>query len=290
MRVLVTGASGQVGRELLRAKRTDMEVFAFTHADLDISDEDAVRAVVARVEPTLIINAAAYTAVDRAESEPERAHAVNVDGPRNLARAAYARAACRLLQVSTDYVFDGESAAPYRPGDATNPLNVYGRTKLLGEQTVRDILRERCAIVRTSWVYAPGGRNFVHTMLRLMRERGTVRVVADQTGCPTAASSVATALWRLGQLPQLHGIFHWTDAGMVSWHGFACAIAEAAMALGLLATRPQVIAIDTADYPTAALRPKCSALDTLETARQLGLEPCPWLESLYGVLSSLTTQ
>jgi dTDP-4-dehydrorhamnose reductase len=290
VKVLITGASGQVGRELLRARPPAMQVQAFTHGQLDVSDGNTVRAVIEAFQPALIINAAAYTAVDRAESDPDRAHAVNVEGPRNLARAASAIAACRLLHISTDYVFDGAAAAPYRPSDITHPLNVYGRTKLLGEQVVRDILQERCAVLRTSWVYAPQGRNFVLTMLRLMREQGRVRVVADQTGCPTAASSVATALWRLGQLTPLHGIFHWTDAGIVSWHGFACAIAEAALALKLLEMRPEVIAIETSEYPTAAPRPKCSALDTLESGRQLGLEPLPWRDNLRAVLSSLTPQ
>jgi len=286
VRVLITGASGQVGCALLGLAPPSATICAFSHAELDIGDADAVQHAVEQSRPSLIINAAAYTAVDMAESQPEQARAVNALGPRYLAQAA-ASLKCRLLHVSTDYVFDGTSTVPYAPEDATHPLSVYGQTKLQGEQYIFELLPVSAAVVRTAWVYAPQGKNFVLTMLRLMRERGAVRVVADQLGCPTAGHSVATVLWRLAELPQMHGVFHWTDAGIVSWYDFALAIAEEALELCLLREPPQVTPITTAEYPTAAPRPRLSALDSSATARQLGLEPAPWRSNLRTVIRNV---
>jgi dTDP-4-dehydrorhamnose reductase len=287
VRVLITGASGQLGRALLATRAPEAQLLALTHQDLDISDASAVSAAVATFRPAVIINAAAYTAVDLAESQPEQARAVNALGPGALAEAAGALGACRLLHVSTDYVFDGRSQRPYCPTDQTNPLSVYGRTKLEGEQAVLERLPQHSAVLRTAWVYAAQGKNFVLTMLRLMRERGSVRVVSDQIGSPTSAASIAAALWRLAELKHLHGIFHWTDAGTTSWYGFACAIAEEATALALLQRPPQVLPISTAEYPTAARRPECSALDTHDSARKLGLDPVPWRTNLRRVLTQI---
>src|SRR5579863_9278328 len=229
VRVLITGASGQVGGALLHSLPSGIEVHAPTREQLDIGDARAVHAAVTAFEPELIINAAAYTAVDRAESEPFVADAINAQAPQYLAEAAHTLEGCRLIQISTDYVFDGRGSVPYRPGDAPNPLSVYGRTKLAGEQAVLGVLGKRAVVLRTAWVYAPQGRNFLLTMLRLMRERGAVRVVADQKGSPTAR-----ALWRLAELPLVDGILHWTDAGVASWYEFARAIADEALAAGLL--------------------------------------------------------
>lgn len=287
MKVLITGASGQVGGALRALAPAWATVFAFSHAELDIGDAAAVRAAVEQSRPGVIINAAAFTAVDLAESHPQQAHAINALGPRYLAQAAAILDDCRLLHVSTDYVFDGTSAIPYSTADRPHPLSIYGRSKLQGEQHVLELLPLGAAVVRTAWVYAPQGKNFVLTMLRLMRERGAVRVVSDQRGSPTAARSVATVLWRLAELPQLHGLFHWTDAGIISWYEFAAAIAEEAVAHRLLSEPPQVTPISTAEYPTAAPRPGCSALDYTETARQLGLEPVPWRLNLRAVIRAV---
>jgi dTDP-4-dehydrorhamnose reductase len=287
MRVLITGASGQVGRALLALAPSAATVAALTHRDLDLTDAQAVQATVARFRPDLIINAAAYTAVDLAESQPELAHAVNALGPKYLAASALALGACRLLQVSTDYVFDGSARLPYTPTDTPRPLNVYGRSKLQGEQAVLETLPLDAVVVRTSWVYAPQGKNFMLTMLRLMRSSGAVRVVADQFGSPTLADSVAAVLWRAGELPGAHGIFHWTDAGVISWYEFACAIAQEAVALGLLKQSPQVTAIRSAEFPAAASRPERSALDCADTQRRLGLPQIPWRSNLRTALSRL---
>lgn len=290
MRVLITGASGQVGGALRALAPAGATVLACSHAELDIADSLAVQRAVEQYRPAVIINAAAYTAVDLAESNWQQAHAINALGPRHLAQAAAGLPGCRLLQVSTDYVFDGASAVPYGTADAPNPLSAYGRTKLQGEQYVLELLPTAAAVLRTAWVYAPQGRNFVLTMLRLMRERGAVRVVADQRGSPTAAQSVARVLWRLAELPQLRGVFHWTDAGIISWYEFARAIAEEALAHGLLPELPRVTPISTAEYPTAAPRPASSALDCTATARQLGLQPLPWRSNLRAAIQAIAAR
>jgi dTDP-4-dehydrorhamnose reductase len=287
MKVLITGASGQVGSALSASLPEQYEPRLLTRQQLDISDADAVRSAVSGFEPALIINAAAYTAVDKAESEAELAGAINARGPRHLAQAAQAIPGCRLLHISTDYVFDGTACEPYKPGDVTNPLSVYGRTKLEGERAVLDLLGERAVVLRTAWVYAARGKNFLLTMLRLMRERGLVRVVADQQGAPTVADSIAGALWAIAQRPKIHGILHWTDGGTASWYDFASAIAEDARAAGLLSTAVQVIPITTADYPTAAHRPANSVLDCSEAIAQLGLGPKFWRANLRAALAAL---
>jgi dTDP-4-dehydrorhamnose reductase len=288
VRVLITGTSGQVGTALRRGSPAGMEVRALTRAELDISDAAAVDAALTAWRPQVVINAAAYTAVDRAEDQAELATAINVRGPANLARAVHGLAGCRLLHISTDYVFDGRAAGAYQPEDQPNPLGVYGRTKLQGEHAVLEPLGERAVILRTAWVYAEHGRNFLLTMLRLMHERSAVRVVADQRGTPTAARSVATALWMIAQRPDIHGILHWTDRGTDSWFGFAIAIGEEARAAGLLAVAPRVTPITTAEYPTRAHRPANSVLDIEATIKVLGLTPPHWRDNLRSTLNLIS--
>jgi dTDP-4-dehydrorhamnose reductase len=287
LKVLVTGASGQVGRALQDAVPSGVELRALTHAQLDISDATAVHSVLGSFTPTVVINAAAYTAVDRAESEPVAATAINTAGPRHLAEAVLGIAGARLLQISTDYVFDGRGTEPRRTDAPTGPLGAYGRSKLGGERAVLEVLGERAVVLRTAWVYAAAGSNFVLTMLRLMRERGAVRVVSDQRGSPTAAASVARALWRAAALPAVHGVLHWTDAGTASWYEFACAIAADAQAEGLLTRAVEVTPIATAEYPTPAPRPLNSVLDLTASASQLGLQPVPWRDNLRTTLRAL---
>jgi dTDP-4-dehydrorhamnose reductase len=216
--------------------------------------------------------------------------AINAEGPRHLAEAALAIAGCRVLHISTDYTFDGRSRVPYTPADPTNPLSVYGRTKLAGERAVLGVLGARAVVLRTAWVYAAEGRNFLLTMLRLMRERGAVRVVADQRGTPTSADSIARALWRIAQRPEVAGILHWTDAGEASWYDFAVAIGAEGLAAGLLSKAPLVTPISTAEYPTAAARPASSLLDSRESVARLGMAPAHWRDNLRDTLSRIQSE
>ena len=285
--MLITGATGQVGRALIASAAPDIEVRATTHSDLDISDAAQVGECIAIYKPQLVINAAAYTAVDKAEGDEATAVRVNVDGPRNLARAALARSGTRLIHISTDFVFDGRSSSPYQPQDRTNPLSVYGATKLAGEKAVLDTLGDRGLVVRTAWVYAAQGKNFFRTMLRLMNERAEVRVVGDQVGTPTAAMSLAGVLWKFAARPDIFGVFHWTDAGVASWYDFAVAIAEEAAASSLLKGEIKVTQIATDDYPTAAKRPAYSVLDKRATTAAIGAEPVHWRANLRSMLEEL---
>jgi dTDP-4-dehydrorhamnose reductase len=285
VKVLVTGAGGQVGRSLARTAVSGAQLLTVSHKELDIGDADAVLAYVRTHAPEVIINAAAYTAVDRAESELDLAKRVNTDGPGHLAAAAR-EAGARLIHISTDFVFDGTASVPYRPEAATAPLSVYGRTKLAGERAVLEALPERSVIVRTAWVYAADGGNFVRTMLRVMNASGAVRVVADQVGTPTAAVSLAEMLWKIVHEPRIAGIHHWTDAGVASWYDFAVAIAEEGAVLGLAPATVTVTPIATADYPTPARRPAYSVLDKSSLARY-GLAPEHWRRRLRTVLGEM---
>ena len=285
MKVLIAGAAGQVGRALVDSAPAPIEVVKCSHQNLDVADERAVLSCIRSHAPDVIVNAAAYTAVDRAESEPELARRVNSDGPRYLALAAR-EVGARLVQVSTDFVFDGVSSIPYPPEAPTNPLNVYGVTKRAGEQAVLEVLPGRSVVLRTSWLYAAQGSNFVRTMLRLMGANGAVRVVADQVGTPTAARSLAQAIWKITERPSVTGIHHWSDAGVASWYDFAVAIADIAELRGLLAAAITVTPISTEEYPTAARRPRYSVLDTRSLA-VLGIAPVHWRRQLQSVLAEL---
>jgi len=288
-RVLVTGASGQVGRELLRrAAAHGLEAVGLVRAELDVADPEAVRRALEGLRPAFVVNAAAYTAVDRAEREPEAAWRANRDGPAALADA------CRelglpLLHYSTDYVFDGTLERPYREEDPVAPLNVYGASKAAGEEAVRRSW-ERHLILRTSWVYSPFGRNFVKAILRAAAEREALEVVADQWGRPTAAADLAEAALALARrhlegeaLPW--GTYHLAGEGVTTWHGLAEAVVEAAAPR--LGRRVPVRPIATADYPTAARRPLRAVLDCRLARQRLGLAARPWREALGEVLGEL---
>lgn len=281
-KVLVTGANGQLGRELVE-HAPPVELLALNRDALDITDANTTMERIAALSPDVVINAAAYTAVDRAEEEPERARRVNVDGAANLARAC-ASLGSRLLHVSTDFVFDGGAGTPYRPEDATAPLGMYGKTKLEGEVAVREIL-PRALILRTGWVYSRFGGNFVRTMLRLMGERESLNVVCDQVGTPTWAAGLAGALWDFAARPDLGGTYHWSDAGACSWYDFAVAIAEEGRACGLLSRPVAVHPIPASDYPTPARRPAYSVLDKSATWSVLGRQGVHWREQLRRMLN-----
>lgn len=284
-KVVVTGAGGQLGQELLRTAPADVECIALSHAELDIGDSAAVAGVLGDTSPALLINAAAYTAVDKAESEAATAQRINGEGAGNLA-AACARFDARMLHVSTDFVFDGSASQPYRPEAQTAPLGEYGRSKLAGEQAVMAALPE-AVIVRTAWVYSAFGANFVKTMLRLMSERDEISVVADQVGTPTWANGLAQALWQMAEKPALHGIYHWTDAGICSWYDFAVAIAEEGCSAGLLSRAPTVHPIPGSAYPTPAQRPSYSVLDKTETWTALATEGRHWRAQLRDMLKDM---
>jgi dTDP-4-dehydrorhamnose reductase len=262
-----------------------VDVCSRTHSELDVTDEQATVYRVRQDAPDVILNAAAYTAVDRAESEPELAHRVNGAGPRHLALAAR-EAGARLIHISTDFVFDGQAGVPYRPDAPTNPLGVYGLTKREGEKAVLETLPEHSVILRTAWVYASWSHNFLRTMLRIMDAKGSVRVVADQIGTPTSARSLAETLWKLVEMPQVVGLHHWTDAGVASWYDFAVAIAEEAAHLRLLPANITVTPIATHEYPTPARRPSYSVLDTTSLVT-LGIVPLHWRKRLRAVLGEL---
>jgi dTDP-4-dehydrorhamnose reductase len=258
MKVLIAGSAGQLGRALQATAPAGTTILAPAEAEFDLLDAAKVRATVEETRPDLVINAAAYTAVDKAESDAETAEAVNGTAAGRLAEAARSVGA-RLAHVSTDFVFDGRSADPIPPDAPPAPLGVYGATKLSGERQVA-AGHPAPLIVRTAWVYAAVGNNFVHTMLLLMRDRAEVRVVADQVGTPTHADSLARAIWALDAAGAT-GIHHWTDAGVASWYDFAVAIHDEALALGLLERPVTVVPIRTSDYPTPARRPAMSVLD-----------------------------
>lgn len=283
MKVLITGANGQLGRALQSTVPAGATIIATDVAELDICDGGAVSAFVDEVHPDVIINAAAYTAVDKAEAEEAFALRLNSEAVANLAAAARTVGA-RFVHVSTDFVFDGVSGIPYAPDAPTAPLSAYGRTKLAGETAAGgDAL-----IVRTAWVYGSQGGNFVRTMLRLMAERDEVRVVADQIGTPTWATALAQALWSLdGQ--QAKGIFHYTDSGACSWYDFAVAIQEEAVALGLLTRSVPIVPIATSEYPTPARRPHYSVLEKSATFTLLGGPAPHWRINLRRMLMDIKT-
>jgi dTDP-4-dehydrorhamnose reductase len=284
MRVLIAGAEGQIGRALQATAPPGIAVRALGRTGLDLTRPEDIARSVRDFRPNLVVNAAGYTAVDRAESEPHLARAVNEEGARRLAEAA-AEAGARMLHFSTDYVFDGKRGRPYGP---PNPLNVYGRSKLAGERAVLDALGDRAVVVRTAWVYAATGRNFLCTMLRLLNEREQVRVVSDQLGTPTSAASVARAAWVITGHPGLHGIAHWTDDGVASWYEFAVAIREEALIAGVLRRAATILPIATDEYPTPACRPRYSVLDCSLTRAGLQIVPDHWRASLRRTLREPT--
>ena len=257
-----------------------------THAELDITDAGSVGRALAQVKADWVVNAAAYTAVDLAEDNVAQAYAVNDTAVSSIASAA-TREGTRLLHLSTDFVFDGESKRAYLPADRTNPLSVYGASKLGGE---RHAIGSRSGIVlRTSWVYATEGKNFVLTMLRLMREKDQVNVVCDQIGAPTWATSVAAAIWGLIDAKEACGIYHWADLGVASWYDFAVAIQDEALARGLLSRAIPVSPIYTSEYPTRAKRPAFSVLDSASIRSLLQVPATHWRHNLRMMLDELRT-
>jgi dTDP-4-dehydrorhamnose reductase len=289
-KVLITGCGGQLGQALLAALPPAVEAIVTTRASLDLADGEACRAIVREQQPAWVLNAGAYTAVDRAESEPELALRVNAGAPEAFAEAL-AETGGSLLQLSTDFVFNGSQGAPYRPEQDREPLGVYGATKAEGERRAAALLPpERLCVLRTSWVYGPVGHNFCLTMLRLHRQKAaageSLAVIADQVGCPTATHTLARACWRVIERG-LAGCHHWSDAGAASWYDFAVAIGELGVLQGLLPLAAPVRPIGTEDYPTPAKRPSYSLLECRPTRAALALPPLHWREALAEVLARI---
>lgn len=283
MKALIVGCKGQVGHALLASLPDGIIALGRDMPDLDIAEQAQVRSVLDEFNPDILINVAAYTAVDRAESEEALATRVNATAVGILAEEAR-RLDAQLVHISTDFVFDGLSGRPYAPTDEPRPLSVYGRTKLDGERLAGD----DALIIRTAWVYGPVGHNFVRTMLRLQSTQAEVRVVADQVGSPTYAPDLAQAIWALA-LRRERGLHHFTDSGVASWYDFAIAIQEDALALGLLEQVVPIIPIATADFPTPATRPAYSVLDKSATFALLG-QPAPhWRVQLRQMLKEIRT-
>lgn len=290
VRVLVTGVSGQVGGALIARRTPGLLLVAASRQDLDLSRPGDIAGRLDRMAPDIVINCAAYTAVDQAESDAEAAHTINALAPGAIADWCGERNR-PLIQVSTDYVFPGDATRPYREDDPVGPINVYGASKLEGERRIRAAC-PRHVILRTAWVYAAGGKNFVRTMLRVGKDRDRLSVVDDQRGCPTSADTIAAALEtiaiRLATSPALSGpagTYHYVDAGETTWHGFAERIFE--VAAGRWGRRPVVEAIPTSAYPTPARRPRYSVLDTRRFQETFGLIPPSWQDSLDAVLARI---
>lgn len=289
MTILLIGAAGQVGQELAKTLAPLGEVAAVDRSQLDLTDLSAIAQTIETQRPSLIVNAAAYTAVDKAESEPELAHRINAEAPEMMAKTA-AKQGATLIHISTDYVFSGQASSPRAETDKTGPLGVYGKTKLAGEAAIRAALDEHI-ILRTAWVYGTQGKgNFLKTMLRLGKERETLSVVSDQVGSPTWAKDIAEAIADLGskatsdQTPNAFGTYNYTNSGVASWYDFAIAIFEEAAALDFPLKVQSVKPIATADYPTPAQRPAYSVLSGQKIARLLGRDAPHWRRSLRAML------
>jgi len=290
IKVMLTGKDGQLGKALVEKIPAGIEVVALGRQDLDLSNKEACHNAVLEHRPDWILNAGAYTAVDRAEGEPELAMAVNAVAPEAFAQAL-GEVGGRLLQVSTDFVFNGTQAHPYHPDQPVDPISVYGATKAEGERLVQKALPATSyCILRTSWVYGPVGNNFCLTMLRLHRlksaQNETLNVVADQIGCPTSAWNLACACWSAIN-HGTSGIHHFCDAGATSWYDFAIAIGDAGVAAGIIDQSAKVVPITSSEYPTPAKRPGYSLLDCTATRVALELETHHWQKELSIVISKI---
>ncbi len=283
-RVLIVGAHGQLGFELQRCTPPNLDVVTVGRPEIDITDSNSIEHIVQQYQPDVMINAAAYTAVDKAESDEPQAWLVNHKGAENLAASA-ASSDIRLIHVSTDFVFAGQSCRPRQPNDAAAPRSVYGKSKLAGERAVLQQAKN-ALVVRTSWLYSSHGQNFVKTMLRLMGERDSLGIVVDQVGAPTWANLLAETLWGL-VATDATGIYHCSNNGVASWYDFAVAIQEEAVSIGLLRKMIAVTPIKTEAYPLPAERPAYSVLDVSATEQLLGRQFPHWRESLRAMLLEL---
>lgn len=279
MRLALIGANGMLAKAVIGLTPPDYELVSFDLPDFDITDRNQVLSVLTDLRPEVIINCAAFTNVDGCETQEELANLVNGTAVGYLATAAKEIAAT-LVHISTDYVFAGDKGTPYLEEDATHPLSAYGRSKLMGEQAILASGLERFFIIRTSWLYGPGGKNFVETIVRLAKEREELRVVADQVGCPTFTQDLAAAIFNLLKLDRAHGIYHFANEGECSWHEFAVAIVEEAKAAGETIVTQRVVPIQTAEYPLPAPRPTWSVFSKEKYQAATGATVPDWQKSL----------
>lgn len=287
MKVLITGKNGQLGYELTTTAPESIELFTYDSAELDITNEQTVLSTVLKSNPDVIINAAAYTAVDKAESDKENAFSVNEKGIRNLAIAAK-KINARIVHISTDFVFDATKNTWYIPEDKTNPLGVYGESKVAGEQALLAEQPEQGTIIRTSWVYSAHGNNFVKTMLKLMAEREELNVVADQIGTPTWAKGLAQVCWKVALNGAIDNLYHWSDLGTATWYDFAVAIQEIGLELGVLNKEISIKPIRTSQYQMSAKRPAYSVMDTSKIREELGVDGQHWRKALKEMMQELS--
>jgi len=287
-RIAITGANGQLGQTLMRSALFEEHVLLpLGRDDMDITEQSKVSATLDSLKPDIIINAAAYTAVDAAESQPEQAYSINEQGVKHLARWAKSKKA-HLIHVSTDFVFAGDKNRPYKVDDVTGPISLYGQSKLAGEKMLAALLPGKATIVRTAWLYSPYNSNFMKTMLRLMRERDSLNVVDDQIGTPCSTQSLVSCLHAVIERNEPGAIYHWTDAGVASWYDFAVAIQEEALTLSLLENAIPIHPISTEKYKTAAARPAYSVLDKSKALHELQCPQIHWREALRDTLKQLS--
>ena len=285
MKVLVLGSNGQLGWELQRTCPAHMTLTLCDFPRVDFLSPDSITQCIQATRPDCIINAAAYTAVDKAEQEKNLAHRINCQAVLELAEIC-CQTSISLVHISTDFIFNGQNFKPYQPGDSPDPQSVYGQSKLKGEQAVRKILGNQALIIRTAWLYSAHGSNFVKTMLKLMQEKTRLTVIDEQIGTPTWAHGLARAIWAALD-KNLGGTFHWTDAGVASWYDFAVAIQEEGLHLGLLEKAIPILPVGTLQYPTPAPRPLYSVLDKTAFRQALNAEPVHWRVHLRSMLREL---
>ena len=293
MKVLITGSNGQLGRSLLKSKPKSIEVIATNSTNFNLLKINECKEFLIESKPDWIINAGAYTAVDLAESEPNKAMSINGVAPTELAKTIK-KIGGKILQISTDFVFDGNSKSPYKPIDEPNPINIYGKTKLCGERGIQEVLNNtnQYLIIRTSWVMGPIGRNFAITMLNLHKSKDNISVVSDQIGCMTSTLSLSKICWLIIEKNNLQyekesGILHWSESGVSSWFDIATEIGDLALSIKLLEKTAKVIPISSEDYITKAKRPKFSLLDSTSTKELLNIENKYWRYSLLEILKEI---
>jgi len=286
MKVVITGKGGQLAWELEQIAPASIEVISVGRNELDITNELLVSEFITRIKPDLVINAAAYTAVDNAETNVDAAYAVNDLGVKYLANVCK-KINARILHISTDFVFDGSSTSPYQADSNPNPINVYGASKLAGEIVLLKKLPKASAIVRTSWVYSVNGNNFVKSMLRLMQEKPELSIIYDQVGTPIWAKGLAQLLWAIADKPEVNGIYNWTDAGVASWYDFAIAIQELGIEKGLLKEAIPIYPIPTSEYPTPARRPAYSVINKASAEEASTLRTTHWRKQLSSMMDNL---